>query len=513
MSSSHLHLFTALQQQEVTTLENVEGRAGSTAAGILQQLQSDQVRPSHAYTEIKKKHKKKRAVLFTTKMKNSNTVAVERRMDLASLFCMIGRHGPAVALAVIAMMSVLAGFVIYRTVRGKRRKATAAADDGDDQSPGTERDASVIQPSPEEPRRSAESTDMSNEGSDVKEDVNLIQSDLVIRHRRAAAAVAVATAAENEPPSYSPPNSNIQVPENKHTTSDVTEEMAFVQDSHKVAGTHAEEANRGVLSDTHTVAEMVMEDNVDCHQGVTDDVVKDVTEAAHGNDSCLKEPEPINDESHKEKEKVLKAECQEIEDVTTEKDVFDKKTRQEEENFVLCDLNNSVCFGQTCHMSERGDDDRPQVNETTLETNSIESNSEEPVIYIEDIPATYICYSKDEELEKEGEKDEDERAEEECVDNQVIDQQAEMWFSTCEQETNLPSTQQDQCDHMTDNMVASIRHSDWDEDSGVTGEMIEEVVDKDHLNKLTAVGCDTHLPQFDEQEVAIKRKAENGLAC
>lgn len=92
-------------------------------------------------------------------MKNSNTVAAERRMDLASLFCMIGRHGPAVALAVIAMMSVLAGFVIYRTVRGKRRKATAAADDGDDQSPpGAERDASVIQPSPEEPRRSAEST-------------------------------------------------------------------------------------------------------------------------------------------------------------------------------------------------------------------------------------------------------------------------------------------------------------------------------------------------------------------
>lgn len=62
-------------------------------------------------------------------LKNSNTVAVERRVDLASLFCMIGRHGPAVALAVIAMVSVLAGFIIYRTVRrGKRRKATADGD-------------------------------------------------------------------------------------------------------------------------------------------------------------------------------------------------------------------------------------------------------------------------------------------------------------------------------------------------------------------------------------------------
>lgn len=90
-------------------------------------------------------------------LKNSNTVAVERRVDLASLFCMIGRHGPAVALAVIAMVSVLAGFIIYRTVRGKRRKATAADDDS--QSPGEERDGSVVQQSPEEPyHSSAEST-------------------------------------------------------------------------------------------------------------------------------------------------------------------------------------------------------------------------------------------------------------------------------------------------------------------------------------------------------------------
>lgn len=85
-----------------------------------------------------------------------NTVAAERRLDLASLFCMIGRHGPAVALAVIAMVSVLAAFIIYRTVRGKRRKA--AAGDGEMSSAGEERDASVIHPSPEEHHRSGEST-------------------------------------------------------------------------------------------------------------------------------------------------------------------------------------------------------------------------------------------------------------------------------------------------------------------------------------------------------------------
>lgn len=74
-------------------------------------------------------------------------------MDLASFFCMIGRHGPAVALAVVAVVTVLAGFYIYRTVKGRRRKA--ACDDGA-VSPGEEdRDTSVTQQSP---HRSEEST-------------------------------------------------------------------------------------------------------------------------------------------------------------------------------------------------------------------------------------------------------------------------------------------------------------------------------------------------------------------
>ncbi|XP_077944391.1 uncharacterized protein stbd1 isoform X2 [Gasterosteus aculeatus] len=105
-------------------------------------------------------------------LKNGNTVAVERRVDLASLFCMIGHHGPAVALAVVAVVSVVAGLVIYRTVRGKRRKAAVADADG-----GAEGDASVIR----------ESTDVNEGLSDVKADVDLIQNDLRIRHRRAAA--------------------------------------------------------------------------------------------------------------------------------------------------------------------------------------------------------------------------------------------------------------------------------------------------------------------------------------
>lgn len=86
-------------------------------------------------------------------------------MDLASLFCMIGRHGPAVALAVIAMVSMVAGFIIYRTVRGKRRKATAGATstDSDSRDAGAETLIPLDQepepePSPEVLRITADST-------------------------------------------------------------------------------------------------------------------------------------------------------------------------------------------------------------------------------------------------------------------------------------------------------------------------------------------------------------------
>lgn len=143
--------------------------------------------------------------------------------------------------------------------------------------------------------------DVSDGGSsDVKEDVDLIQSDLKIRHRRAAAAAAV----EKTPPPYSPPKSEIQAPENKPTASDDTREVAAVWDSYKVPETYAEEANRGLTSDTYTAAEMVVEDAADSQQGAGDDIVEDVMEEVHNDDSCLKEPEAIHDENHEEEENV-----------------------------------------------------------------------------------------------------------------------------------------------------------------------------------------------------------------
>lgn len=135
--------------------------------------------------------------------------------------------------------------------------------------------------------------DMSDEGSsEVKEDVDLIQSDLKIRHRRAAAA-------EKEPPPYSPSKSDIQVPANKHTTpDDTTEVTAVVWGSHKEAEAHAEDASQGLQSDTCAVAE----DAAECRRGATDDTTEDVIEEFHDNDGRLKEPELSDDEEHEEEE-------------------------------------------------------------------------------------------------------------------------------------------------------------------------------------------------------------------
>ncbi|KAK9532902.1 hypothetical protein VZT92_010264 [Zoarces viviparus] len=424
-------------------------------------------------------------------LKTGNTVAVERRVDLASLFCMIGRHGPAVALAVIAVVSVVAGLVIYRTVRRKRRKATAAAE-GDCDGGGPEGDESVIRQS----HGSVESTDVNDEGSsDAKEDVDLIPSDLRIRHRRAA---------EETPAPSSPPESDVRSPDFERVSSDGTEEAAAVVcDSHQ-----AGEANGSPQSAACTEAEMVSEDAVDRHRCESGDSIKDVLEEFH--DSCLKEPEPINAENHEQGEEVSTAECQEDEGVTPEKDVFDETPRQEDS--FQCASNDPVCFQQTSHMSENGDE----------AASSVDSNSEEPVIHIEGVSVPSVCCGKDEQFERdntdgidfsgysgkarlssEGEsRNESEEAEEHPLDYLPIGHPAEISSSTFQRESNLPPTQQEQRDHAKDEVTAP----DRDEDGGLAG---EEVVREDHFNKHTAAKLDATSAQLDEQGA----DGVSGLTC
>ncbi|KAK7896414.1 hypothetical protein WMY93_021739 [Mugilogobius chulae] len=50
------------------------------------------------------------------------SVTVERRVDLASFFCMISRHGPAVLLALVLVACFGYGFVVFRRAREKWRR-------------------------------------------------------------------------------------------------------------------------------------------------------------------------------------------------------------------------------------------------------------------------------------------------------------------------------------------------------------------------------------------------------
>ncbi|XP_034566349.1 enolase-phosphatase E1 [Notolabrus celidotus] len=425
-------------------------------------------------------------------LKNSNAVAVERRMDLASLFCMIGRHGPAVAVAVIAMVSVLAGFIIYRTVRGKRRKATATGADSDGHPPGEERDASGIQPNLEEDHSNVEATELSDEGfPGVKKAVDLIQSDHKVRRRCTAAD----PPAEKKPSPYFFPHDDIPVLESKHTFPDGPVEMSPVGDSYNVTDTYAKEVSHSLHSNAYAEAEKVVKDGVDCDHTATNEVIEDVVEEVHDVNICLKEP--VVDESSNE-EKVMKEEYQDEEDVITDEAVPEEKTGQEEE---------------TSRMGETTDADRLQDNVTIVETNSV---LEEPVL-MEDAPVSIICNVKEEEFEpqdpesvvfsdtgnscrsaKEQKKTECEEAEEECEDYQLIPQQAVIQPSTFEEEINLPCTKQDQSDHVMDEVIPPIKSSD--------GVEYSEVTDKDNMDNLPAVDNQEEDVLFDSDDQVKEEK-------
>ncbi|XP_061148517.1 microtubule-associated protein futsch isoform X1 [Syngnathus typhle] len=226
--------------------------------------------------------------------KGSNGVAAERRVDLASLFCMIGRHGPAVALAVFAMVSVLAGFVIYRTVRGRRRGRKKATPGEGESTPG-ETDEAVTQAGGE-PQACATSTD---DGDVAKEEDDPTGTHLQVR-RRAAAVVK----------SLSP--SDVQAPLKQHAPS--SQRVEPVPTSFTEARLYLEEPSQS------SVAEIQAEPATVCHLYATEDSLKDeeISEVS------LKELE--SGQAHIEHEEGYYAECQEGEDVST------NDTTQAEEN-------------------------------------------------------------------------------------------------------------------------------------------------------------------------------------
>ncbi|XP_061573321.1 uncharacterized protein stbd1 [Cololabis saira] len=228
-------------------------------------------------------------------VKNSNPAAMERS-DLASLFCMIGRHGPAVA--VMAVVSVLAGLLLYRSVRGKRRRAEAEAGDG-------ERDEPRLRPEPET-LRGVEATGPSEEAlPDTK--------NAPLRNRRAAA--------EPKPQHHCPPKMGFE-PDEPHTS--------LVLSSVDVAGSCAEE--------THTNLKVDLIGAVDtyaCHQ----DLINAVKE--------------VCDEICASPEEVPESEGETVTDVSCEK-IFQKEA-------PVCISNSPVFSKPNVQTSQREDGETPQA--------------------------------------------------------------------------------------------------------------------------------------------------------
>lgn len=157
----------------------------------------------------------------------------------------------------------------------------------------------------------------------------------------------------------------------------------------------------------------------------------------------------------------------ENEDETTGKNVSHMRNRQEEDLY----------FDKPPHMSENIDD-RLQDNKCTPEANGVESNFEEHVTHIQDVPASLICCGKDETFKEENYH----------PDN------IDYCFS------NSQLCQEDERNEGEDKVMAAVQDSDGNEDPGLDSEVTEEVLD-----------IETNSMKFDKQEVELKQK--DGLSC
>ncbi|XP_076014790.1 uncharacterized protein stbd1 [Genypterus blacodes] len=434
---------------------------------------------------------------------NSKSVALERRMDLASLFCMIGRHGPAVAVAAIAMISLLAAFVIYRrTVRWKRGKAKAAAAGRDAKSRAEEPDATVSREDAEEEGEAeeedtipAESTEVDDEASpSLWKDPDLLQDRLNIRQRCTAAAAedsfSALEAVEKKLPLHSSPRCEDEIPENTHTASG-----ASLRPERDDTPSRTAETDRDLISqhqrptEPETEKEEEEEQEEDVFNAPQD--IKDQTEVIHYNDSSLKEStDDEKKEEDEEEEQVCEAaHMEEDEDETTDEGSSHVNTREEEET-VQCVMKNLL--NQALCVSENGDDVRLQEDKDSEPVNGVKDEDEEEHQCPDNTVNTDYC--KDSNVKAE----EEEEGEEECVDHQLI-------RPIKQEETQSSSSQppvfheqldeeQDRTNHVTDSSDVL----DNDDEGGVTAQVIEEDIVKDV--DLTAAECDREQPQCQEND-------------
>ncbi|XP_037548190.1 uncharacterized protein stbd1 [Nematolebias whitei] len=361
---------------------------------------------------------------------------MEKRTDLAQLFCMIGRHGPAVAVAVMAMVSVVAGFIIYRSVKGKRRKA--AAGDGACGSRGAS--ASEL----EETRSCVAPTDLSDDDLLDMNVANVTRSPGNLRKRRAAEKTSDAPKKELEP-------------ENRLDASRSLDSSGVAEECAKVAWTVEEVCNLSLPDDEPS---------------------KDAEEVQS---SCLT---PVETSAGHENEEVPKA--QEV--GLAVNNALDEK---------LAEMEKLASNSPTCPENapaNQNQDDAQIENQTTPETIDVDSCLEEPVICM----TAVISSSKDKTKEmphpdqvkfSDGNNcSSSENVESVPQTKNAHEQQMALdhviGYSTSEQ-PKVPSSQQGRCEDMIETMLGA--HDILDANCSPFSEVIEKDIDEDHLKHLATI--------------------------
>ncbi|XP_061836944.2 uncharacterized protein stbd1 [Nerophis lumbriciformis] len=264
----------------------------------------------------------------------SDGVAVERRVDLASLFCMIGRHGPAVALAVFAVVSVLAGYVIYRAVRRRKTEEEKHLPAGGDGSAQAGLEAA----------RAAASTGVTDDDFlDVKQEDEETETQPQVRQRRAAV--------ERDSWLCSPPQTDIRAPVSHHDTSP---HMQTVQSWSMEPDVIFEEPGLTLQS---AVAEVQEEDAEVCSSSARVDAVKDEEIPR----SSLAEPPEICHEEHDQPRW----------DLVTDEGISMKNSTQEGN---LQPLSQVVYMEEPLVLEEYVDQDKQDIG-STPETETVELNT------------------------------------------------------------------------------------------------------------------------------------------
>uniref|UniRef100_A0A8C5NFK4 Starch-binding domain-containing protein 1 n=1 Tax=Gouania willdenowi TaxID=441366 RepID=A0A8C5NFK4_GOUWI len=418
--------------------------------------------------------------------KSSHPVEMEKRMDLSSLFCLVARHGPAIVMAVVALVLVLVGIVIYRRERRRRRKAT----------PSTDSDArSLVRThmEPEESRSTSESTDVSDDPSVTKDHTDLTPSVLQIRHRRAPA--------EEKPPLYKP------------THRDSSPDKTSPVRDHCTAEAYVTRVTLNLRGDSQAETDTDMAEKLVCQQRFP--VGKDFEE-----EKCL-QPALVESEAHKEDQKVSQKEFHEDEKTTIEHVSIEKNGHEEKifsaskSSATLKQILPSEMFSDEHYseatMSLTRHSDCAEIEENTLcpiETISLTAEKGQGNEVVQESPNYRVNHQEQYTSRPTAQQQKSDRiiASNYSVENDPTIEVTEEVVNNDHLNKHMGGAQQPKIEQEKEEFFHGVMPPTVDEKCRKTSEMKAEVAAEDQLNKCTDSESEANLLQVDgpQQEECVE---------